>query len=239
MVFALKSFRILPKGRYHSLLMSIIHEGMKKYLSELYSRKLKELLGVSAIEFRYIPVSFPDYFTSLTQYVDSLELEKYCPFVDSDQFIIPIPVRNLCEEFTVTYSGAESITITNNNIEIPFGEALALFAFTGNEIMLSYVDPGYDTDVTVLLKKILEKSKKTSEFPYSTGELKNSLKGRYSAPETCSFCGSPASEVISAILSRDRFTDVALLFNDRAVAAHSKWSIATRKFSIFLSKHEF
>lgn len=217
-IYSMKHIKILPKGRYHWLLLSAIHEELKKHLSELYSRKLKELLNVSSLEFRYVPVSFSENFDSLTQYVDEIELEKYCLFTRDDCLVISMPVRDLCREFTIIYDKAEDITMANNTIIIPFGEALALFAFTENEIVLSYVDPGFAIDLTILFERILKKSKKRDEFPYPMEDLKLSLEGKFKATDNCSFCGNPASETISSIVKGDRFTDINLLFNDRVVA---------------------
>lgn len=217
-VYGLKSFTILPRGRYHWLLISALHEELKKYLSELYSKRLKELLNVSSLEFRYVPISFSNTYDELSQYVESLELDKFRLFVRNGRLVIPIPVRNLPEEFAIIYSGAETIEVGNDTLTVPFGEALALFALTGNEITLSYVDPGCNVDLDTLLEDILEKSGKAQQFPYSTGELKNSLEGTYKAQDSCSFCESPASKVITQIVKRDRFTDMSLLLNDQGNA---------------------
>jgi len=217
-IYGLKNFKILPKGRYHWLLASFIHESMKKYLSKWYSEKLDKLLNFTSLEFRYVPVSFKRTFDTISENVNNLELEKYMPFIKDKCLVIPMPIKDFCKEFTIIYNDAEKIIVDCNSIMIPFGEALSLFSFSGNEILLSYVDPGVDMDLSVIFKKILKRYKKETEFPYSVEDLKNSLEGKYRDSDRCSFCGSPASEVISTIAKNQRFTDVSLLFDDRAEA---------------------
>lgn len=217
-IYGLKNFNILPRSRYHWLLISALHEELKKHLSELYSKRLKELINVSSLEFRYIPVSFSNAFADLSQYVENLELNRFRLFVRNDRLVIPIPVRDSYEEFAIIYSGGKTIEVSNDTLTVPFGEALALLALAGNEVVLSYVDPGCNVDFDILLEDIIEKSRKAQQFPYSIGELKDSLEGTYKAQDSCSFCESPASEVITQIVKRDRFTDMNLLLNDRGIA---------------------
>lgn len=217
-IYGLKSFKILPKGRYHWLLASFIHETIKKYLSKLYSKKLDELLNFTSLEFRYIPVSFKRMFDTISENIKDLKLEEYTPFIKDKCLVIPIPVKDFSEEFSIIYSDTEKITMDYNSITIPFGEALSLFSFSGNEILLSYVDPGVDVDLSIILKKILKEYKKEIEFPYSEKDLESSLKGEYHDFDHCSFCGSPASKIISTIVKNQKFTDVFLLFDDRGVA---------------------
>jgi hypothetical protein len=217
-IYGLKTLRILPEGRYHWLVISSLHEEMKKYLSELYSQKFKSLLGISSIQFKYIPVQFQNSYGKLSDLLDSLELKDYRVRVSDDCLIIPMPVKNLCKEFTITYNSQRNISFSDNAMSIPFGEALVLFAFDGNEVILSYVDPGRKVDISTPLERTLHMSKKVDQFPYSLNEFENSLDRTFKAQEECSICGAPAREIIPQIAKRIRFTDTGLLLDDRGLA---------------------
>lgn len=216
--YGLKTLRILPEGRYHWLVISSLHEEMKKYLSELYSQEFKSLLGISSIQFKYIPVQFQNSYSELSDMLDSLELKDYRVRVLDDCLIIPMPVKDLCGEFAITYSNQRNISFSDNAINIPFGEALVLFAFDGNEVVLSYIDPGRKVDISTPLEKTLHMSTKVDQFPYSLSEFENSLDGTFEAQEKCSICGAPAREIIPQIAREIRFTDTGLLLDDRGLA---------------------
>ena len=217
-IYGLDNIIILPKSRYHWLLTSAIHHEMKKHLSDLYTRKIRDLLNISSIEFRYIPVSFPNGSASLTKYIDSLDLEDYQLSVEDERLVIPLPIRNLENQSAIIYDGSEKVSIDKNTINIPFGEALTLFAFFKDGISLSYIDPGFDVDPTAILEDILKENVDTSKFPYKIRTVKSSLNGTYQGPRICSFCGSRASEQIKAVVQGDRFTDINLLLDDTGIA---------------------
>ena len=217
-IYGLDSVTILPKSRYHWLLISAIHHEMKEYLSNLYAEKIKDLLNISSIEFRYIPVSFSDSSASLTEFIENLDLEDYQLSVNAERLVIPLPIRDLQNQSSIIYSGSERVSIDENIITVPFGEALTLFAFFRDGISLSYVNPGFDVDLTTILENILKENIDISRFPYKIQNIKSSLNGKYQGPEICSFCGTPASKQIETIAKRDRFTDVNLLLSDTGIA---------------------
>jgi hypothetical protein len=217
-IYGLNNFKITPHGRYYWLLIAVLYEELRNYLSKLYSRKLKELLDISSLEFRYVPVTYSDSHIKFSQCVQSINPEEYCPFSENNHFAIPLPVKNLSKKFTIIYNDTENIELNGNTLTIPFGVALTFLAFTGNEIVLSFVNPGYDIDMATILEKALKKSKKGSNFPYSMKNLEESVNAKYTASDSCSFCGSPASEAIPAIAKRDRFTDINMFSDDRGIA---------------------
>jgi hypothetical protein len=217
-IYGLDSIIILPKSRYHWLLISAIHHEMKKYLSNLYIEKIRDLLNISSIEFRYIPVSFSNNSSSLTKRIEYLDLENYQLSTEDERLVIPLPIRDLKNQSAVIYNGSEEVFIDENTITIPFGEALTLFAFSKDGISLSYVDPGFDVDLSTILERILEKDIDISRFPYGIRNIKFSLSGKYQGPKICSFCGSPASRQIKTIVQGKRFTDINLLLDDSGIA---------------------
>lgn len=217
-IYGLNSIIILPKSRYHWLLISAIHHEMKKYLSNIYTERIKNLLDISSIEFRYVPVSFSSNSSCLAEYIEHLDLEDYQLSIEDDRLIIPLPIRNLKNQSSIIYNGSEEVFIEENTITIPFGEALTLFAFSKDGVSLSYIDPGFDIGFTTILKKILEENIDISKFPYEIRNIKSSLSGEYQGPRICSFCGSPATRQIETIIKGNRFTDINLLLDDAGIA---------------------
>ncbi len=217
-IYGLSSIMILPKSRYHWLLISAIHHEMKKHLSSLYAERIKDLLNISSIEFRYVPVSFSSNSDCLADYIEHLDLESYQLSIEDERLIIPLPIRNLKNQSAIIYSGSKEVFIEENAMTIPFGEALTLFAFSKDGVSLSYIDPGFDIDFATILEKILEENVDISKFPYEIRNIERSLSGDYQGPRICSFCGSPASRQIETIVQGNRFTDSNLLLDDAGIA---------------------
>ena len=217
-IYGMKNFEINPKSRYHWFIIYLIHQELKENLTDIYSQKLEDLVGINSIEYQYIPIELNGSINSIPDAFNNIPISNFYCKIEDKKLIIKIPVKNLKTQSNILYNNSDIIRIQNNTLIIPFGEALTFFTFIGNNVSLFYVDPGIDFNLKTILNKMIENYINISKYPYSLQNLNSSLNETFQGELTCSSCNSPASKIIDAIGKKSKFTDSSLLFNDSGIA---------------------
>jgi len=215
-------------GKYRMFLLALLGEKLAKTLSEKYSEKFQEILGVSRIRYEYRPLNADN-----IEEAGKLIKEKDWKIeIKNDTMIIPLPSKFHGDAFYFEYYGGTEVVLDVDTkakaikgVKVPFGKALSTVYFAGShDAYLLYVDAGFDSlslkhlleSVLKDLKQSLPEKKQKEAFTHAKlDKVAKSLSGDFRSDKSCVFCGEPgepieSNEKVSSIL-RAKFTDTWLL----------------------------
>jgi len=215
-------------GKYRMFLLALLKEQLAKTLSEKYSEKFQEILGVSGIRYEYRPIN-ADNIEEAGKLIKEMDWKIE---IKNDTMIIPIPSKFHGNAFYFEYYGGTEVVLDVDTkakaiqgVKVPFGKALSTVYFAGShDAYLLYVDAGFDSlSLKHLLKSVLkdlkqslpEKKQKEAFTHAKLDKVAKSLSGDFRSDKSCVFCGEPgeaieSNEKVSSIL-RAKFTDTWLL----------------------------
>jgi len=216
-------------GKYRMFLLALLKEQLAKTLSEKYSEKFQEILGVSGIRYEYRPIN-ADNIEEAGKLIKEMDWKIE---IKNDTMIIPIPSKFHGNAFYFEYYGGTEVVLDVDTkakaiqgVKVPFGKALSTVYFAGShDAYLLYVDAGFDSlSLKHLLKSVLkdlkqslpEKKQKEAFTHAKLDKVAKSLSGDFRSDKSCVFCGEPgeaieSNEKVGSIL-RAKFTDTWLLF---------------------------
>jgi hypothetical protein len=233
-------FRV--SGKYRMFLLALIKEQLTKILSEKYSDRLQEILGVKRIRYEYHPINTK---SSKIEAVGAQIIKKGWKIaVEDDTLIIPLPSKFHKSPFYFEYYEEPDIVIDFDKkakvirgIKIPFGKALSTVYLVGNkEAYLVYVDAGFKPlnlreiieELLVYLRSLLSEKKRETAFTgVELNKVVKSLTGEFNGGSMCIFCGEPGEpitdeDIVKSIL-KNKFTDTwSFLSYEKAICPACK-----------------
>ncbi|MDI3476096.1 MAG: hypothetical protein PWQ79_1988 [Thermococcaceae archaeon] len=240
-------FRVL--GKYRMFLLALIKERLTKILSEEYSNKFQQVLGVKRIRYEYRPIDVKS--SKIEEVGKQIIKEGWKIIIHNDTLIIPLPSKYHGSPFYFEYYEKPEIVIDFDEkakvirgIKIPFGKALSTVYLVGSrDAYIVYVDAGFESlhlqeiieELLDYLRSLLsEKKRKTAFTGIELGKVVTSLAGEFKSDRACLFCGEPGEPITdedsAKSILKNKFTDTwSFLSYEKAICPACKLGFEIEK----------
>ncbi|WP_144433219.1 hypothetical protein [Thermococcus sp. 2319x1] len=237
------AYNLKIPGKYRMFLLALIKDQFTRILSEKYSERLQEVLGVKGIRYEYRPIG-DNGSSKIEEVGEQILREDWKITFDNDTLVIPLPSKFHTGPFYFEYYEGADIVIDFDKkakvirgIKIPLGKASSTVYLVGSrEAYLVYVDAGFEPlHLQEIIEELLdylrsslsEKKRKAAFTGIELDKVVNSLTGHFSSDRACLFCGEPGEPITdrdsTKSILKNKFTDTwSFLSYEKAICPACK-----------------